>query len=92
MEALDGRRSIFCHPTTNQEKQAGVMEGGWDRPRDRAMTLREHDGNDKPLAEGDDEDDDEYDEDGNIPDNSAPPAESIARLRPASQGRSVPSR
>ncbi len=39
------------------------MEGGWDRPRDRARTLRERDGNDKPLAEGDkdDNDDDEYD-------------------------------
>jgi hypothetical protein len=60
------------------------MEGGWDRPRNRARTLREHDGNDEPLAEGDNNnnDDDEYDKDGYIPDNSAPPAESIARLRP----------
>jgi hypothetical protein len=29
--------------TTNQ-KHAGVMEGGWDRPRDRARTLGERDG------------------------------------------------
>jgi hypothetical protein len=38
--------------TTNQ-KHSGVMEGGWDRPRDRARTLGERDGNDEPLAEGD---------------------------------------
>ena len=42
------------------------MEGGWDRPRDRARTLRERDGNDEPLAEGDDDDGDEYDEDGDM--------------------------
>jgi hypothetical protein len=35
------------------------MEGEWDRPRDRARMLREHDGNNKPLAEGEDDDDDE---------------------------------
>jgi hypothetical protein len=68
------------------------MEGGWDRPRDRARTLREHDGNNVPLAEGNDDDDDEYGEDGDIPDDSALPAESIARSRPASQRASVPSR
>ncbi len=45
-----------------------MTEGGWDRPRDRARTLGERDGNDKPLAEGD-EDDDEYGEDGDIPDD-----------------------
>ncbi len=60
---------IFCHATTNQ-KHAGVTEGGWDRPRDRARTLGERDGNDKPLAEGDDNDDDEYGKDGNIPNNN----------------------
>ncbi len=67
------------------------MEEGWDRPRDRARTLRERDGNDKPLAEGDDDDDDEYNKDGNNSDDSAPPAEGIARSRPASQRASVPS-
>ncbi len=71
-----------------------MTAGGWDRPRDRARMLRERDGNDKPLAEGDDDDDDDnkYDEDGNIPDDSAPPAESIAHLPPESQWPSVPSR
>jgi hypothetical protein len=43
------------------------MEGGWDRPRDHARTLGECDGNDEPLAEGDDDDDDEYGKDGDIP-------------------------
>jgi hypothetical protein len=42
-KALDGHRLIFCHTTTNQ-KHTGVTEGGWDRPRDRARTLGEHDG------------------------------------------------
>jgi hypothetical protein len=42
-KALDGRRSIFCHTTTNQ-KHAGVKEMGWDRPRDRARSLGERDG------------------------------------------------
>ncbi len=68
------------------------MEGGWDWPRDRARTLRERDGNDKPLAEGDNGNNGEYDEDGDIPDNSVPPAESIARSRPESQSASEPSR
>ncbi len=40
------------------------MEGGWDRPHDRARILGERDGND----EGD-EDDDEYGKDGDIPDD-----------------------
>jgi hypothetical protein len=82
----------ILHATTNQ-KQAGVTEGEWDRPRDHVRTLREHDGNDKPLAEGnkDDDDNDKYDKDGNIPNDSAPPAESIAHLRPESQRASVPS-
>jgi hypothetical protein len=43
------------------------MEGGWDRPRDRARTFRESDGNDKPLAEGDNDNNEEYNEDNNIP-------------------------
>ena len=42
------------------------MEGGWDRPRDCTRTLGERDGNDKPLAEGDKDDNNEYGKDGNI--------------------------
>jgi hypothetical protein len=47
------------------------MEGGWDRPCDRARTLGERDGNDKPFAEGDDNGDEEYgkDEDCDIPED-----------------------
>jgi hypothetical protein len=86
-KALDGRRLMIYM----QQPTKGVMEGGWDRPRDHARTLREHDGNDEPLAEGNNDNKDEYDKDGNIPDNSAPPAESIAGLRPASQHANVPS-
>ncbi len=56
----------ILHAPTNQ-KQAGVTEGGWDRPCDRARTFRERDGNDEPFVEGDDDDDNEYDEDGDIP-------------------------
>jgi hypothetical protein len=52
----------FFHATTNQ-KHAGVMEGGWDRPHNRARTLGESDGNN----EGDKDDDNEYCEDGDIP-------------------------
>ncbi len=66
MKALDGPRLIFCHATTNQ-KHAGMMEGGWDRPCDCARTLGEHDGNKEPLAEGNNDDDDKYGKDGNIP-------------------------
>ncbi len=80
----------ILHATTNQ-KQAGMMEGGWDRLRNRARTLRERDGNDEPLAEGDDNDSDKYNKDGDIPNNSVPPAKSIARLHPVSQCASVPS-
>jgi hypothetical protein len=69
----------ILHATTNQ-KQAGVMEGGWDRPRDRARTLRERDGNNEPLSEGNDDNDDKYNEDGDIRNDSPPPAESIACL------------
>ncbi len=43
------------------------MEGGWDRPRDLARTLMEHDGKDEPLAEGNNDDDNEYNKDSNIP-------------------------
>ncbi len=41
------------------------MEGGWDRPHDRARTLGERDSND----EGDKDYNDEYGEDGDIPDD-----------------------
>ncbi len=63
-----------------------------DRLRNRARTLEEHDGNNEPLAEGNNDDNNKYGEDGNIPDDSVPPAESIARLRSESQRTSVPSR
>ncbi len=56
--------SIFLHATTNQI-HVGMMEGGWDRPHDRARTLGERDGND----EGDEDDDDEYGKNGDIPDD-----------------------
>jgi hypothetical protein len=46
------------------------MEGGWDRPRNSARTLRERDGNVKPLAEGDDDKDNEYNKDGDIPNDN----------------------
>jgi hypothetical protein len=52
----------FFHVTTNQ-KHAGLTEGGWDRPHNRARTLGECDGND----EGNKDDDKEYDKDGDIP-------------------------
>ncbi len=45
------------------------MEGGWDRPRVRARTLGECDGNNEPLAEDDKNDNNEYGKDGNIPYN-----------------------
>ncbi len=57
-------RSIFFHATTNQ-KHAGVTEGGWDRPHDCARILGERDGNN----EGDEDDDDKYSGDGDIPDD-----------------------
>ncbi len=47
----------------------GMTEGGWNRPRDCARTLGERDGNDEPIAEGDDDDDDEYGKDCDIPDD-----------------------
>ncbi len=49
----------ILHATANQ-KHAGVTEGGWDRPRKRARTLEESDGNKEPLAEGNDNDNDKY--------------------------------
>jgi hypothetical protein len=67
-KALDGRHLIFCHTTTNQ-KHVGVTEGGWFRPCDHARTLGEHDGIDEPLAEGNQDGDDEYGTDGNISNN-----------------------
>ncbi len=45
------------------------MKRGWDRPRNRARTLGECDGNNEPLAEGDNNDNDEYSKDGDIPDD-----------------------
>jgi hypothetical protein len=47
-----------------------MTEGGWDRPRDHARTLKECDGNDKPLAEGNDNNNNKYDEYGDIPNNN----------------------
>ena len=47
----------------------GMMEGGWDRPHNRTRTLGLPDGNDKPLAEGDNDNNKEYGKDGNIPNN-----------------------
>jgi hypothetical protein len=41
------------------------MEGGWDRPHNRARTLGEYDGNNK----GNKDDDKEYGKDGDIPDD-----------------------
>jgi hypothetical protein len=41
-----------------------VTEGGWDRPHDRARTFGERDGND----EGNEDDNDKYGKDSNIPD------------------------
>ncbi len=46
------------------------MEGGWDRLCNHAGALEEHDGNDKPLAESNINDDDNYDRNGDIPDNN----------------------
>ncbi len=45
------------------------MEGGWDRPCNRARTLGEGDGNNEPLAEGDEDDNYKYGKDGDIPDD-----------------------
>jgi hypothetical protein len=58
----------ILHTTTNQ-KHASMTEGGWDRPHDCARTLGERDGNDEPLAEGANNDNNEYGVNGNIPDD-----------------------
>ncbi len=47
-----------------------MTEGGWDRLHNHTRTLGEHDGNDEPLAEGNEDNDYEYGKDGDIPDNS----------------------
>ncbi len=44
-----------------------MTEGGWDRPRDHARTLGERDGNNEPLAEGNEDNNDVYSKDGDIP-------------------------
>jgi hypothetical protein len=59
----------ILHATTNQ-KQAGMMEGGWDRPCNHARMLRERDGNDKPLVEGNDDNNNKYNKDSDIPNNN----------------------
>ncbi len=64
-EGLRWQLFDILHATTNQ-KHAGVTQGGWDRPRDRARTLGERDGNNEPLAEGNDNKDDKYGKDGNL--------------------------
>jgi len=46
------------------------MEEGWDRLQDHARTLGERDSNNKPLAEGNDYNDDEHGKDSNIPDDN----------------------
>jgi hypothetical protein len=46
------------------------MEGGWDRPRNCARMFGERDCKDKPLAEGNDDGDDEYGKDGNFPEDN----------------------
>ncbi len=43
-----------------------MIEGGWDRPCNHVRMLGERDGNDKPLAEDDEDDNDEYGKDGKI--------------------------
>ncbi len=46
------------------------MEGGWERPRNHARTLGERDGDDEPLADGNEDDNNEYGKDGNIPNDN----------------------
>ncbi len=53
----------------NQPKTHGRDGGGRDRPCDHARTLGERDGNNKPLAEGNDVDNDEYGKNSNNPGN-----------------------
>jgi hypothetical protein len=45
-----------------------MTEGGWDRPRNHERTLGERDHIDEPLAVGDNDDNDKYSKDGDIPD------------------------
>ncbi len=45
------------------------MEGGWDRPRNRARTLGERDDNNEPLAEGNKDNDNKYSKGGNFSDD-----------------------
>ena len=85
-KALDGRRLIFCHATTNQ-KHAGVTEGGWDRPHDRARTLGECDGNN----EGNKDDNKEYGKDGNIPDDYDALVPCNSRVRITYDTQAIPS-
>ncbi len=56
----------ILHATTNQ-KHVDVMEGGWVRLRNCARSLEERDGNDEPLAEANNNNNDEYGKEGNIP-------------------------
>jgi hypothetical protein len=62
----------------------------WGDGIGRATVQRVKGGNNKPLAEGDDDDNNKYDKDSKIPDDSAPPTESIARSHHASQRASMP--
>ncbi len=84
------------------------MEGGWDRLCDCGRTLGERDGNNEPLAEDDEDNDNKYGKDGDIPndddeytigvDGVGKPLEEAmtsfapARACPASQRLSMPSR
>ncbi len=67
----------------NQPQTGGMTEGGWDRRHDPARTLGERDGNDEPLAEGNDNNN-EYGEDGDIPndDNEYVLRTSFSQRRP----------
>jgi hypothetical protein len=50
------------------------------RPRDHARMLGEHDGNNKPLAEGNEDDDNEYGKDGEISDDDNEYAVGVERV------------
>ncbi len=58
----------ILNATTNQ-KHMGVMEEGQDWLHSNAKTLGEGDGNNEPIAEGDNNDNDKYDKDGGIADD-----------------------
>jgi hypothetical protein len=67
-----------------------MTEGGWDRTCNRARTLGEHDGNNKPLAEGNNNDDEKYGKDSNIPDNDNEYAVGIDGVgKPIDKGNNV---